>query len=239
MGRSPTTSAAPRRSREDWKANPRRLAREVMASIRSGTWCSFSRPVAPAAGVSPWYRGSAAWARASSWADPTTCTSRRVGVPCRLNVTAPMIRSRRRICRACGAPLRGDVRWCLRCLRAGARAHASGSRLEPGTFVDAPTCRGASVAHSSRWEKSVTTFGPVGRIGWTCVVALFVLSSATGSPLLLLFELPIAVVFSKGSGPRAGSFRRSHGVVGAAMRFPMCIRRAGSRTSPTSSKRSG
>ena len=108
------------------------------------------------------------------------------------SMTAP------RICRACGAPLSGDVRWCLRCYEPARELTPRAAVWEPGSFVDAPTVSGPSVAHSSRWEKSVTTFGPVGRIGWTCVVALFVLSSATGSPLLLLFELPIAVVVLRG-----------------------------------------
>jgi hypothetical protein len=57
-----------------------------------------------------------------------------------------------------------------------------------------PIVRGPSVPHWSRWEKTSTTFGPIGRIAWTGVVVAFVLSSATGNPLLLLFELPVAAV---------------------------------------------
>ena len=99
-----------------------------------------------------------------------------------------------RTCRGCEAPLAGNVRWCLRCYEPARELTPRASVWEPGTFVEAPIVRGPSVAHWSRWEKTSTTFGPIGRIAWTGVVVSFVLSSLTGNPLLLLFELPIAAV---------------------------------------------
>ena len=96
-----------------------------------------------------------------------------------------------RVCRACGAPLTGDVRWCLRCYEPARELTPRAAVWDPGTFVDAPTVRGPSVPHWSRWEKTSTTFGPIGRVAWTCVVVAFLLSSVTRSPLMLLFELPV------------------------------------------------
>ena len=99
-----------------------------------------------------------------------------------------------RVCRACGAPLTGDVRWCLRCYEPARELTPRASVWAPGTFVDAPTVRGPSVPHWSRWERTSTTFGPVGRAAWTGVVVAFVCSALLGNPLLLLFELPVAAV---------------------------------------------
>lgn len=99
-----------------------------------------------------------------------------------------------RTCRACRAPLAGDVRWCLHCYEPARELTPRASVWDPGTFVDAPTVRGRAVPHWSRWEKTSTTFGPIGRTTCTGVVAAFVASSLLGNPLLLLFELPIAAV---------------------------------------------
>ena len=103
-----------------------------------------------------------------------------------------------RTCRACGATLAGNVRWCLRCYEPARELTPRASVWAPGTFVDMPTVRGPSVPHWSRWEKTSTTFGPIGRIAWTGGVAAFVVSALFGNPLLLLFELPVAAVVLRG-----------------------------------------
>jgi hypothetical protein len=103
-----------------------------------------------------------------------------------------------RVCRACGAPLTGDVRWCLRCYEPARELTPRAAVWDPGTYVEAPIVSGPSVPHWSRWDKTPTTFGPIGRLTWTFVVVSFVLSSATRSPLLLIFELPAAAVIVRG-----------------------------------------
>jgi hypothetical protein len=103
-----------------------------------------------------------------------------------------------RVCRACGASLTGDVRWCLRCYEPARELTPRAAVWKPGTFVDAPTVRGPSVPHWSRWDKTSTTFGPIGRVAWTGVVVSFLLSALTRSPFMLLFELPAAAVILHG-----------------------------------------
>src|SRR5262245_37696280 len=105
--------------------------------------------------------------------------------------TADMTASR--VCRACGADLAGNVRWCLRC-------HEPVRELTPrepvwrdGEFVDQPVHTGGAVPHWSRWEKSATTFGPAGRLTITVVAVLWLLSAAIRSPLTLLFVLPLMI----------------------------------------------
>jgi hypothetical protein len=96
-----------------------------------------------------------------------------------------------RTCRACGAPLHGDVRWCLRCYQPARELTARAAVWAPGEFVDNPVHTGGPVPHWSRWEKSATTFGPAGRVIATVVAALCVLGAAGGSPLTLIFVLPV------------------------------------------------
>ena len=62
--------------------------------------------------------------------------------------------------------------------------------MHRGDFVDLPRHTGGHAPHWSRWEATDTTFGPVGRIAWTVVVAVFVLSSVP-NPMLLLASVPI------------------------------------------------
>jgi hypothetical protein len=63
-----------------------------------------------------------------------------------------------------------------------------------GEFVDQPVHTGGAVPHWSRWEKSATTFGPVGRITITTFAVLWVMSAALRNPLTILFVLPLMVV---------------------------------------------
>ena len=70
-----------------------------------------------------------------------------------------------RTCRACGAPLHGDVRWCLHCYEPARELTPRAAVWAQGEFVDNPIHTGGPVPHWSRWEKTATTFGPWGRIG--------------------------------------------------------------------------
>ena len=99
-----------------------------------------------------------------------------------------------RTCRACGAPLHGDVRWCLRCYEPARELTPRAAVWAPGKFVDNPIHSSGPVPHWSRWEKTATTFGPVGRVIATVVAVLWVLGAAGGSPLTLIFVLPVVGV---------------------------------------------
>jgi hypothetical protein len=61
----------------------------------------------------------------------------------------------------------------------------------PGEFVDTPIVTKGAVPHWSRWERSSTTMGPVGRIVVTVVAISWVLSAATQSPITLIFVVPL------------------------------------------------
>ena len=91
-----------------------------------------------------------------------------------------------RICRACGTPSSGNVRWCLRCYEPARELTPRAPIWGEGSFVDVSIVRGRSVPHWSRWEKTSTTLGPVGRTAWTFAVVAFLLSSVLGSPITLL-----------------------------------------------------
>ncbi len=75
-----------------------------------------------------------------------------------------------------------------RASRSGARASSS---VEP-IYTEGP------VPHWSRWEKSTTTFGPVGRLAITAIAVLWVCSAAAQSPITLVFVLPLVVVIIRG-----------------------------------------
>jgi hypothetical protein len=99
-----------------------------------------------------------------------------------------------RTCRACGAALQGNVRWCLRCYEPSRELTPRPPTWAPGEFVDTPIHTSGQVPHWSRWEKSATTLGPVGRVCATIVTVLWVLGAAGSSPLTLIFVLPVAGV---------------------------------------------
>jgi hypothetical protein len=50
------------------------------------------------------------------------------------------------------------------------------------------------VPHWSRGEKSATTLGPAGRLALTAVTVLWGLGAAIGSPITLIFVLPVLLV---------------------------------------------
>ncbi len=99
-----------------------------------------------------------------------------------------------RTCRTCGAHLSGTVRWCGQCHEPVRELTAREPVWHDGEFVDQPIHTGGAVPHWSRWEKSATTFGPVGRITITTFAVLWVMSAAIRSPLTIVFVLPLVVV---------------------------------------------
>jgi hypothetical protein len=101
-------------------------------------------------------------------------------------VTAP------RNCSRCGAALPSDVRWCGQCL-APVRELTPRAPIHQGNFVDVPHHAGPNVPHWSRWEASATTFGPVGRVGWTLAIALIGFNAVFQNPLMIVFLVPVAL----------------------------------------------
>lgn len=91
-----------------------------------------------------------------------------------------------RICRACGANLRGDVMWCLRCLEPVRQLTPREGNIPVASFVS----EGPDAARS-RWKAGATSFGPVGRIAITVGVLLFFPPiGSIGNPLTLFVYLP-------------------------------------------------
>jgi hypothetical protein len=72
-------------------------------------------------------------------------------------------------CSSCGARARADALWCGQChasLAAAAPAAPASGRYVP------PTSAVALPPTYSRWRKTDTSFGPVGRVGWTVAMVL-------------------------------------------------------------------
>jgi hypothetical protein len=91
-----------------------------------------------------------------------------------------------RICRTCGADLRGDVMWCLRCLEPVRQLTPREGNIPVASFVNAKP--GGT---RSRWKAGATSFGPVGRIAITVGVLLFFPSiGSIGNPATLFVYLP-------------------------------------------------
>jgi hypothetical protein len=62
--------------------------------------------------------------------------------------------------------------------------------VHDGDFVGVPHHTGPNVPHWSRWEASATTFGPVGRVGWTLAIVGAGINAIFANPLTLVFLLP-------------------------------------------------
>jgi hypothetical protein len=91
-----------------------------------------------------------------------------------------------RACRACGAFLLPDLRWCPQCYEP-VTEFAARLPLHHGDFVGSPIPTGGHIPHWSRWEKSATTFGPVGRvIATTLLFATLFPAIASGGFMYLL-----------------------------------------------------
>jgi hypothetical protein len=99
-----------------------------------------------------------------------------------------------RVCRSCGAALHGNVRWCLRCYAPSRELTPRPPTWAADGFVDAPIHTGGTVPHWSRWEKSATTLGPVGRVTTTIAAVVWLLGAAFNSPVTLVFVLPVVSV---------------------------------------------
>jgi hypothetical protein len=71
-------------------------------------------------------------------------------------------------CHACGASVSADAQWCGQCYALPTRAapatsgYAAGSIMAPTRPV--PTQALPVVLEKTRWRKTPTTFGPVGRV---------------------------------------------------------------------------
>lgn len=101
-----------------------------------------------------------------------------------------------RDCRACGAPLPGDVRWCLRCYEPVRELSPRAPQLPPLPSVHEPD----PGPRTSRWHAGPTTFGPVGRVGVTIAVALlgpwraFTGFDSIAGPLMLWYLLGYTIL---------------------------------------------
>lgn len=70
-------------------------------------------------------------------------------------------------CSVCGASSRADATWCSQCHAPFAAPAPAPARLAPRQDAPSPP------PVYSRWRKSDTSFGPVGRIGWTVGMTFF------------------------------------------------------------------
>lgn len=96
-----------------------------------------------------------------------------------------------RSCSSCGAPLPGDVRWCLRC-HEPVRELMPRAPLHDGPHaVGMPIATGGNAPHWSRWERTATTFGPVGRLAWTAAFVASVLVAGANGVLVYVLMSPV------------------------------------------------
>jgi len=72
-----------------------------------------------------------------------------------------------RTCRACGAALPGDVRWCGRCFEP-VREFEPRATIHPGGVVGTPR----PAPRRSRWRGGPTSLGPVGKVLTTAAIVL-------------------------------------------------------------------
>lgn len=86
------------------------------------------------------------------------------------------------------------MRWCTRCYEPVRELTPREPVWAAGEFVDQPIVRSGAVPHWSRWEKSATTFGPIGRMTISVVSVFWLLGAAVQNPLTTLFVLPLVVV---------------------------------------------
>jgi hypothetical protein len=92
-----------------------------------------------------------------------------------------------RTCRRCSEPLGPDVPWCGQCSEP-VRQFAARPPLHDGqSFVGTPSHARTPGGHYSRWEKTATTFGPTGRIGWTVALVGYLILGASSTFILLWF----------------------------------------------------
>src|SRR5437588_12798690 len=88
-----------------------------------------------------------------------------------------------------GKPLLPDLPWCPQCYEP-VRQFAARAPLHHADFVGSPIPTGGHIPHWSRWEKSATTFGPVGRVMATVLLLATLLPAITLGGVLPLIALP-------------------------------------------------
>ncbi len=98
-----------------------------------------------------------------------------------------------RQCPSCGAALPTDIRWCGRCY-APIREFTPREPLHHGDFVDLPIVTGGHRPHWSRWERSATTLGPVGRVIATILFLLSIPFAMSFGMMLYLVTFPVLAV---------------------------------------------
>jgi hypothetical protein len=96
-----------------------------------------------------------------------------------------------RACRACGKVLLPDLRWCPVCYEP-ITEFAARAPLHRGDFVGSPIPTGGHIPHWSRWEKSATTFGLIGRVVATMLLLVTLLPAITSGGFMYLIAFPIA-----------------------------------------------
>jgi hypothetical protein len=105
-------------------------------------------------------------------------------------------------CHSCGATLSPTTSWCGQCYAPNGRAAPTmptAVTTQPSAGVPALMIRPAPVlpptVRRSRWRKTQTTFGPVGRVLWTFAlivpVPLFILAGVVGD----LFAFGVAGIW--------------------------------------------
>jgi hypothetical protein len=95
-----------------------------------------------------------------------------------------------RTCRACGADLPADIRWCSRCYEP-AGEFSPRAPIHRGDFVDRPIHERGNVPRWSRWEKSATTFGPWGRIVATALLFSTLLPALAYNGFVYAITFPV------------------------------------------------
>ena len=96
-----------------------------------------------------------------------------------------------RTCRNCGKALLPDLPWCPQCYEPLTQ-FAARAPLHHGDFVGSPIPTGGHIPHWSRWEKSATTFGPVGRVVATMLLFATLLPAIASAGFMYLIAFPIA-----------------------------------------------
>jgi hypothetical protein len=96
-----------------------------------------------------------------------------------------------RTCRKCDKPLLPDLPWCPACFEP-VREFAPRAPLHHGDFVGSPIATSGHVPHWSRWEKSATTFGPVGRVVVTVVLLSTLLRAISYGNIVFVLTFPVA-----------------------------------------------
>lgn len=103
-----------------------------------------------------------------------------------------------RNCRKCGAPLPADVRWCSLCSEPSV-TFSPRAPLHRGDFVGPVVTTGGHRPHWSRWDRSATTFGPVGRIVCTVLFLLTIPLALSWGMFLWVLFLPVTAPFALGA----------------------------------------